>query len=163
MSRGTRSRSNYTKDELIKILAEAPSTSKDYFAKNLEGPAATQFLKYWDSWGEMLKELGYPPNRGTQNKNKDTLLYLINFGTFYKVGNTQRSLEDRFENNFLPYSVVALRVGSLVEIKRIEGEILDLVATSKYIPIGLKSSVRGISECFTATEDEIANIINTYF
>ena len=80
---------------------------------------------------------------GTQKDAKDTTLYLVDFGSFKKVGITQQPLEERFkqDKNFKILDTVIMDPDDAAET---ESEILKNMR--EFLVIG--DIRRGKTECF---------------
>lgn len=105
-----------------------------------------QVLREFGTWEKALIAADLPLNLGgTMDLDKPTLLYLLKFGGFYKVGLTQRSLKQRFYGS-PPFLVLDTYESSLGEVVALEREILAKV--TKFIPEHPWFERNGKTECF---------------
>lgn len=138
----------YTKEQLIKIMQEAPVHTYNYFNSKESGlPAATTYRRYFGSWENALTAAGIPTNISSMKPGRPTIVYLLDFGDFYKVGITQQSLKDRFRG-YPSYSVVMSIETTLEEARILEKEWLENVKEYKFVPDFLPAEGRGATECF---------------
>lgn len=106
-------------------------------------------------WSSALKLAGLDPNDSSLVPNKETTLYLVDFGEFKKVGITQRSIEERFKGE--PEYIVLDSVGfsCLEEALETEREILRNMREFR-----VSGDIRrGASECFKFTCTLLEEII----
>lgn len=139
----------YTKEQLIKWMQEAPLHTYDYFnSKESSVPSATTYRRYFGSWQAALEAAGIQPNKSSMDCTRPTKVYLVDFGDFYKVGITQQTLKQRFKNNYPKYEVVLEIDTTYEEAKAIEKQWLEAVKQFKYIPDSFPIEGRGFTECF---------------
>ncbi len=84
----------------------------------------------------------------SQKPDRLTKVYLIDFGTFYKIGTTQQTITQRFGGRYLPYEVVMIVETSLEEALLLEAKWLKNVKEFKYVPDCFPVEGRGFTECF---------------
>lgn len=135
----------YTKEQLIKWMQEAPIHTYEYFNSKESGvPSATTYRRYFGSWQAALKAAGIPTNRFSMDPTKPTKVYLVDFGDFYKVGITQQTLKQRFSSGYPKYEVVLQIDTTYEDAKAIEKQWLESVKRFKYEP----ANFPGFTECF---------------
>lgn len=142
----------YTDEYFIYILQGLSITSHDWYVLNKlpEWPAANTISKRFGGWTKALEAAGIKANKGVQSPDRSTLVYLLDFGDFYKVGITQQSIKQRF-TGYPEYDIIAYKSTSLEEAKSIEKAVLNLVAEYKFIPNTFPTEGRGFTECFKAS------------
>ena len=142
----------YTDEYIICILQGLSITSRDWYVLNKlpEWPAANTISKRFGGWTKALEAAGIKANKGVQSPDRSTMVYLLDFGDFYKVGITQQSIKQRF-TGYPEYDIIAYKSTSLEEAKSIEKAILNLVAEYKFIPNTFPTEGRGFTECFKAS------------
>lgn len=142
----------YTDEYFIYILQGLSITSRDWYVLNKlpEWPAANTISKRFGGWTKALEAAGIKANKGVQSPDRGTLVYLLDFGDFYKVGITQQSIKQRF-TGYPEYDIIAYKSTSLEEAKSIEKAVLNLVAEYKFIPNTFPTEGRGFTECFKAS------------
>ena len=132
---------------LIKIMQEAPIVSYMAFnSKDSGTPAATTYRKYFGSWENALTAAGVS-NSCSLKSDRATIVYLVEFDGFYKVGITQQTVAQRLQAH-PQYTIVMQIQGTLEEAKRIEAQWLDNIKHLKYIPTTFPAEGRGFTECF---------------
>lgn len=126
--------------------------------KRLAGePSAGVIERRFGSWSEAMKLAGVPINSGNLDLNKETLLYLIDFGHFKKIGITQKTVQERFRGfNFELLDLV--KYDELIPAWETERELLDLVKPWKFKPIELIGN--GATECFKW--DECCDLLHPF-
>lgn len=138
----------YSDEELLNFLKEATTHSAEYFNNTPGLPYASTFSDRFGSWNKALELIGISPNKCSMKKDKVTLLYLVEFNGYYKIGITQQSIMHRLKSH-PPYSVVIFReFDNLQEAKNMEAEWLKVVNPYKYIPEDFPKEGRGKTECF---------------
>jgi transposase-like protein len=145
---------------LIKIMQEAPEVSYNYFnSASSSVPSATSYRKIFGSWEEALKAAGIH-NISTQEVNKLTVVYLVEFEDFYKVGITQQTVDQRLGGRYPAYQILAIKeYPTLIQAKSMEKELLDLVKGYSYIPTNFPAEGRGFTECFKMPKNEVELLI----
>jgi hypothetical protein len=146
---------------LIKIMQEAPEVCYNYFNSANSGvPPATTYRKYFGSWtaareaaGVVAKEEGR--GHSIQKEDKITLLYLVEFEDFYKIGITQQTVDQRLGKRYPAYKILWTKeFNTLAEAKREEARLLTEVKHKQYIPTNFPAEGRGFTECFKMAESE---------
>ena len=111
-------------------------------------PLVYRVIKKYGSWSKGLEAADLPQNiGGVFNPNKQTLLYLLKFKDFYKVGITQQTIKQRFAGSPL-FEVLDVYETNLQEAVELERDILSKV--SKFVPEDPWFSRNGRTECFTS-------------
>lgn len=144
---GHKTTKTYTNEELLSILRDAPTKTYNHFNEPNELPSAVTYKKRFGSWNNALDLAGIPRNGFSLVEDKETLVYLVEFGSYYKVGITQQSLESRF-GGYPDYEIVlTLNCKSLKEAKAIESEWLHNVNKLTYYAPDFPRN-NGSTECF---------------
>jgi hypothetical protein len=140
----------YTKEQLIKLLQDAPVKTYDYLNSKESGlPSATTYRQYFGSWNAALEAAGIDVNNCVQKPEKPTKVYLVEFDGFYKVGITQQTINQRLGGRYPPYKVVlTLEFEDLSQAKEVEKSWLKAVADYHYVPDNFPEEGRGFTECF---------------
>jgi len=140
----------YTKEQLIKLLQDAPVKTYDYLNSKESGlPAATTYRQYFGSWNAALEAAGIHVNNCVQKPDKPTRLYLVEFDGFYKIGITQQTINQRLGGRYPPYNIVlTLEFENLDEARSVEKSWLEAVADYRYVPTNFPTEGRGFTECF---------------
>ena len=102
--------------------------------------------KEFGGWTNALREAGLPQNcGGLFDYNKPAMLYLLKFDGFYKIGITQRALQER-TIKFPEHIVLDTYCSDLDEILSLEEEILSKVEPAGLLHEGFRRN--GETECF---------------
>lgn len=102
--------------------------------------------KEFGGWVKALEAAGLEQNcGGVWDWNKPATLYLLRFDGFYKIGVTQRQIEQRFRGA-PEYEVLDTYCSDLDEILALEREILSKV--EPYLPENEWFKRNGKTECF---------------
>jgi hypothetical protein len=142
-------------------MQEAPEVCYNYFNSANSGvPPATTYRKYFGTWtaaleaaGVVAKEAG--GGRNVQKEDKVTLLYLVEFEDFYKIGITQQTVDQRLGGRYPAYKILCTKeFNTLAEAKRVEARLLTEVKHKQYIPTNFPAEGRGFTECFKMTKSE---------
>lgn len=135
--------------KLIELMRSAPKVSTDYFnSKDSDVPVAATYKKYFGSWDNALLAAGISKSKCSLKEHLDTIVYLVDFGDFYKIGITQQTIRKRLGPSYPPYEIILQIVTSLDEAKRLESNWLSNVEKYKYRPNNFPAEGRGHSECF---------------
>lgn len=118
-------------------------------------PIVWKVVQHFGSWEKGLLAAQLPLNiGGVMDINKPTILYLLKFDGFYKIGITQQTLKQRFAGA-PPFLVIDTYISDLSEIVELEKQILSNV--TQYIPTNPWFERKGKTECFI-TEQELKEI-----
>lgn len=154
--------SEYTKEELIRLLQEAPNKTYNYLNSKESGlPAATTYRKYFGSWENALITAGLPLNISSMDSAKPTTVYLLYFssGDYYKVGITQQRLAERFSGRYPAYEVVLELSMELKDARELEKCWKESVREFMYIPDDFpKDYSSGVTECFKISDAACAKL-----
>ena len=108
-------------------------------------PGVKTYKKRFGSFGNALEAAGLTRNKSEQKPFKTTIVYLVDFGDYYKVGNTQQSIAARFRKD-PPHSIVFyLEFPTLALALKKEQQWLAAVHPYQYTPNNL---ISGHTECF---------------
>ena len=129
-----------SREELIEIIQQYQSRDA------CPGFYMSSINKEFGSWSAGLKAAGLSSKiGGLFDSTKPTTLYLLKFDEFYKIGITQRKIEQRFRG--APnYSVLDQYCSDLDEILSLEREILSKV--ERFQPKDRWFERNGKTECF---------------
>lgn len=137
------------RNRLIVLMQEAPRVSADYFnSKDSDVPVAATYKKYFGSWGNALIAAGISPPICAMKADRPTVVYLVDFGDFYKIGITQQGIHQRLGSRYPKYEVLIQITTSLSEARSIEATWLSNVSHLKFIPTNFPIEGRGYTECF---------------
>lgn len=130
----------YSKDELLEVL-------RTYQSKDACPMEYRHYInKQFGSWTAGLNEAGLASKiGGVFDKTKPTTLYLLKFDGFYKIGVTQRKIEQRF-SGAPKYEVLDTYCSDLDEILSLEREMLSKV--ERFEPNLSWFKRNGKTECF---------------
>lgn len=133
---------NHTKDEMLAIVAKY-RTRDNMSANRLETEPSTRTIeRYFGSWSNATKLAGVESSSYGLKIDAPTILYLVDFYEFKKVGVTQRTVVQRFLG--LEYKLLdQVTFDTLNEALEFEKEILSKV--DLYDP---GPSFVGRTECF---------------
>lgn len=158
---GSSTKSNYkhlykgtvkeVQDRLIKLMQDSPLISYAYFnSKDSLVPSATTYRKYFGTWENALKAAGCVTTEGkcSTKHDKPTILYLVEFDDFYKIGITQQTVQQRLGGRYPKYNILIQMEMSLEEAKSTEKQWLDQVKPFQFIPTNFPAEGRGFTECF---------------
>ncbi len=137
-----------TRSILLEILRNTDNTTAAYFNNpNNMLPNTSTYQRYFGSWNNALIMAGLPINPKGLSPTKDTILYVVKFHDFYKVGITQRSIEVRLKQH-PKYTVVTSHIFPYEKACSIEKTCLAAVSTYRYTPNKDKFP-SGFTECFS--------------
>ena len=147
---------HFTSEELLKFVEEYRSYEALKRASsgnpNLPNPKTIQ--ERFGSWGEARKLAGVYSHVGTLQPHWPTILYLIKFDGFYKVGITQRTVRERFWG-YPEYELIdEVLYPDLESAYETEQEILSKVKLYEAIEL----SGKGKTECFK-DERELSTLL----
>lgn len=149
-----------TRNILLEILRNTDNTTAAYFNNpNNMLPNASTYQRYFGNWNNALIMAGLPINPKGLNPTKDTILYVVKFHDFYKVGITQRSIEVRLKQH-PKYTIVTSRIFTCKKACSIEKACLAAVSTYSYTPNKDKFP-SGFTECFSESGLDIVLSILT--
>lgn len=112
-------------------MQEAPQVSYAIFNSKDSGvPPATAYRKYFGSWENALKEAGVITT-ATHLEDKPTIVYLVEFDGFYKIGMTQQTVDQRLGKRYGPYEILLQITTSYEEAVKLEKQWLNNVKKKK--------------------------------
>lgn len=140
------SKRHFTSEELLKFVEEYRSHDALKRASsgnpNLPNPKTIQ--ERFGSWAEARKLAGVYSHAGTLQPHWPTVLYLVKFDGFYKVGITQRTVRERFWG-YPEYELIdEVLYPDLESAYETEQEILSKVSLYEATEL----SGKGKTECF---------------
>ena len=134
--------------ELLEILKASNNKCSSYFnSKDSGTPSATIYIKRFGSWNNALNLAGIPTNKCSMKEGVPTIVYLLEFSTYYKVGVTQQSVLKRFYG-YPEYTVLMEIETSLEEAKKIEKDWLNSTRDYRYLATDFPLHKGGQTECF---------------
>jgi hypothetical protein len=114
-------------------------------------------INYFGSWSKACEAAGIKYNNLGLEKDKETILYFVDFGEFKKVGITQQSIKARFAMEHRDYVVLDHEVFENLELAlSAEREILNKI--KNFARADLKS---GSSECFYSDCTDLLGLFST--
>ena len=148
----TRLNKVWTNEELLEAVKEFPTVSS-LFEKASEDrsyPYPERVRLRFGSWNaaKLLLGLNICSYNGLK-PDMPTILYLVKFRDFYKIGITQRTIKQRFFS-YPKYEIVDHMTLDLEAALEIEKELLSLVSNYKVIPEDFKE---GKTECFQINKE----------
>ena len=87
----------YSREDLLHLVRKYKLKEKLNYCREEGEPSAGVIEGAFGSWSLAVKAAGLSPNLDKFDEAKDTILYLVDFGEFKKVGITQRSVELRLK------------------------------------------------------------------
>jgi hypothetical protein len=130
----------YTKEQLIDFIQEYKSRDA------CPNPIRHAINKMFGSWSKGLEAASMTSNiGGLVDPSKPLMLYLLQFDGFYKIGVTQRTLQQRF-SGAPHYEVIDTYCSDLDEVLSLEKEILSKV--ERVLPEHPWFKRNGKTECF---------------
>lgn len=152
---------------LKRNLTQPPIHDKDYlisqiklYVSSADAPSNIRYsvTKAFGSWTKGLEAAKIPGKiGGVFDHKKDTKLYLLNFGSFRKVGITQQKLNQRFAGS-PPYVVLDLLETDLDTAVYFEKEMIKIVSLYQFIPEHAWFERNGKTECFILEVDTLEDI-----
>jgi hypothetical protein len=137
-------------EELISFVKEYKTIDayRAFCKEANNAPAESQFYKVFGSWTQARIAAGLPPSSGNLDSTEPTTVYLVWFveDDVFKVGVTQRSVQQRFASTNLDYHVVDSISCSMEAALLLEKEILNRYKNSLVYFDKLESN--GATECF---------------
>jgi hypothetical protein len=154
--------------KLIELMKSAPEVGYAYFnSADSNVPPATTYRKYFGSWSNALAAAGITSNSSTSKKSfsqketKETVVYLVKFDEFYKIGTTQQTISQRLGGRYPSYTIVTTKsFPTLLQAKEVEKSILSLVKDCKYIPTNFPAEGRGFTECFKPDVETLDQVLS---
>lgn len=142
------SRIKYTDEELLDIIRNSDIKTYNHFNSPESGtPSAVTYVKRFGSWSKAIELAGVPKNGFSMLEDKETIVYLIEFESFYKLGITQQSIKARF-SGYPYYTIIfTLTFPTLSEAKTLEKTWLNNVSEYRTLGIGFPRD-NGSTECF---------------
>lgn len=137
---------SYTDEELLSILRESGTPTYNHFIQSNDLPSAVTYRNRFGSWAKALELAGIERNSNSLIPSKSTLVYLLEFDGFYKVGITQQSIKERFLG-YPKYEVILTLNCSLEEARKIEREWLANTQPYRFYGTGFPRC-NGATECF---------------
>ena len=143
----------YSKEDLLNLVRKYKRKQILNYCREEGEPSAGVIERMFGSWSSALKAAGLPPNLGEFDETKDTILYLVDFGDFKKIGITQRSVELRLKG-FPTYVLLDTVVfNNPIAAFETEQEILSKVErVYGDIP-------NGNTECFVSAANSLCDLI----
>lgn len=126
---------------------------------NCPQPYLSRIIQHYGSWSAALEANGLSPNiGGKMNPNKPTIVYLLDFGAFKKIGITQRMINQRF-SGAPSYTVLDTLETDLATALEFEKELKQAVANRAFQPSEPWFERNGRTECFIGQETELAALL----
>jgi hypothetical protein len=141
-------RLDLSREELISILLKEEKRTFEQFSSSSNLPSPSVYRRVFGSWGAALKAAGLPPNKSSMLEDSKTIVYLVEFDGFYKIGITQQLLKSRLASHPKYEVVMVLEFDNLKDAKAKEKEWLKAIAANKIVPDNFPSEGRGATECF---------------
>ena len=108
----------------------------------------TRVKHYFGSWTNALEAAGISGNIGGKfTQDRITRVYLLKFGTFYKVGVTQQQIKSRF-SGAPRYEILDFVATDLDNATYLEKELKKSIAQFQFIPLDPWFERNGKTECF---------------
>lgn len=146
-------------DEYLLDLVRKYKTQDNLNYNRLETePSAPVITKRFGSWNQALIEAGESINKYGLNPEIDTIVYLVKFEKFFKVGLTQRSVAERLRG-FPKFTLIDEIILDYSSAKQFETDILNYVKPYKIIG----DLPNGNEECFTYKFDNFNSVINEIY
>lgn len=136
----------YSDEELLNILRDSETPTYNHFIQSNDLPSAVTYRNRFGSWAKALELAGVEQNSNSLIPSKNTLVYLLEFDGFYKVGITQQALEERFMG-YPKYEVLLTLNCTLDEARKIEKEWLANTQPYRFYGTGFPRC-NGATECF---------------
>lgn len=145
LDRKIQTRARLPREELLDIVREYRVRD------NTPSTLIYKVLQEFGSWEKALRAADLPLNMGgIMDPDKPTILYLLKFEGFYKVGITQQTLKKRLYGSPL-FLVVDTYESDLTEVLELERDILKSV--DKFIPSNPWFERNGKTECFISSKE----------
>lgn len=137
----------YNDEELINILKGVDNPSYNLFNSNNAYPSGTTYANRFGSWNAAMELAGKPIGTNSLKEGVKTLVYLVEFEGFYKIGITQQEVSSRL-SGYPKYEVLlTIQCETLAEAKSIETTWLHNVKKYKFISSTFPRN-KGATECF---------------
>lgn len=142
------SRIKYTDEELLGILRESDIKTYNHFNSPESGtPSAVTYVNRFGSWSKAIELAGVSKNGFSMLESKETIVYLVEFNGFYKLGITQQNIKARFSGYPCYTVILTLRFPTLSEARALERTWLNNVKEYRTLGIGFPRD-NGTTECF---------------
>jgi DNA-binding CsgD family transcriptional regulator len=151
----------YTRPELLAILKEAPYRYQAYFCGANGLPGFSTYVNEFGSWNGALEAAEIPHNKGSWKPDRPTIVYLIEFDGYYKIGVTQQTVKQRF-GGYPEYQVLKTRSLELKRALDLEKTLLDVAEPYQYLHNDFPRG-SGKTECFKMTPQELETLILPLF
>lgn len=144
---------NYSHEDLLDIVRKYKCKDILNYCRLDNEPSAGVIERVFGNWSLALEAAGISPNLGMFDQNKCTILYLVDFGKFKKIGITQRSVYLRFLG-FPCYDILdSITFNSPIDAFETEQEILSKVNKV------LGDLPNGNTECFISNCTQLSDLI----
>lgn len=132
-------------EELLDLVRKYRTQDNLNYNRLKSEPSSGPVIQRFGSWTAAVEASGILRKLGRFDKNKLTNLYLVDFGQFYKIGITQRTVEERLRG-FPEYKILGVLELDFDEAWEIERELLKTVEPYKIYG----NLPNGNTECFKA-------------
>lgn len=144
---------NYSHEDLLDIVRKYKCKDILNYCRLDNEPSAGVIERVFGNWSLALEAAGISPNLGMFDQNKCTILYLVDFGKFKKIGITQRSVYLRLLG-FPCYDILdSITFNSPIDAFETEQEILSKVNKV------LGDLPNGNTECFISNCTQLSDLI----
>lgn len=148
---------DWSDDKLLDLVRKYKGKNVINYKRDAGEPSAGVIERRFGSWSEAMKLAGVPVNSGNLDLNKETSLYLIDFGEFKKIGITQRTVEERFPH--LDFKLLDLvKYDELIPAWETEQELLEILRPWQFVAEELIGN--GATECFKL--DECCDLLHPF-
>lgn len=148
---------DWSEERLLELVQKYKNKQLLNYCRDEGEPSAIVIERRFGSWSKAMELAGVVSNKGNLILDKKTLLYLIDFGEFKKIGITQRSLELRFSG--FDFKILDLvEYDELIPAWETEQELLKILKPWRYKPIELIGN--GATECFKL--DSCCDLMHPY-
>jgi hypothetical protein len=132
-------------EELLDLVRKYRTQDNLNYNRLNSEPSSGPIIQRFGSWTAAVEASGILRKLGRFDKNKLTNLYLVDFGEFYKIGITHRTVEERLRG-FPEYKILGVLKLDFEEAWEIERELLKTIEPYKV----MGNLPNGNTECFKA-------------
>ena len=143
-------------EELLDLVRKYHTSTSMDRDKLPEEPGSHIIIHRFGSWPEAAKLAGISIIKHNMYKDRNTVLYLVDFNDFKKIGITQQTIKERFygypEYHILDYKIFNTPTEAYDQEQQLLSKLADYKYSPKFFP--------GKTECFRGDFLTIESIIN---
>lgn len=132
-------------EELLDLVRKYRTQDNLNYNREIDEPSSGPIIKRFGTWTAAVEAAGILRNLGVFDPDKLTIVYLVKFEQYYKLGLTQRTVAERLKG-FPPYTIIKQIELNFDEAWKLERKLLRYIEPYKIVG----NLPNGNTECFIA-------------